>query len=347
MTTKQLILVALCVTAVSVGMAAERTLPDTTRFKPAVEPLLTTKWGQREPFKFMCPFDTWFPNRDLDGTYQPDSGHYSVGCVGTAMAQYMNFYRFPIHGVGEDSVVVKYEIPGKPGTTNVTYRVNFAEATYDWDNMLDDYEGEYTPEQGAAVAQLSYHCGVAAHSLYNYLGAGSTDAKCLWAFINHFNYNDTAHYIVRSNYDEPTWMEMIYSELSQGRPILYSAKDINIMAGIIASHNFIIDGYNEEGLVHVNWGWYGIENGYYDIALLNPREYTYDDWQAMYVGLYPNREVVAGDVTGDYRLDIADVNALINIILGNAEQTDAADVDSDGQVDIADVNALINLVLGN
>lgn len=253
----------------------DTTKPDPNRFPTSVQPLLTTAWGQREPFKFMCPFDSYVSDQSLYGTYTPESGHFSVGCGPLAMAQYMNFYKFPKHGVGEESVEVKYD------QGNVTLHVDFESATYDWDNMIDDYEGEYTEQQGKAVAQLCYHCGVAAQTTWNSLGGGTNDERILNAFIKHFNYNDTAHYIPRSRYDGPTWMEMVYSILSSGNPILYSAKDINLEAGILAGHNFIIDGYDENGLVHVNWGWYGIENGYFDIALLNVMQYTYDDWQAM------------------------------------------------------------------
>lgn len=56
--------------------------------------------------------------------------------------------------------------------------------------------------------------------------------------------------------------------------------------------------------------------------------------------------IVPGDVTGDGQVDIADVNTLINMMLGKQSETDAADITSDGRVDIADVNAVINLMLG-
>ena len=55
---------------------------------------------------------------------------------------------------------------------------------------------------------------------------------------------------------------------------------------------------------------------------------------------------VVGDVTGDGQVDIADVNAVIDMMLGKAVQTAAADVTGDGQVDIADVNAIIDMMLG-
>ena len=327
----------------------EITKPDTTRFPANVEPLLTTKWGQREPFKFMCPFNTYIEDTSLYGTYTPDMGHYVVGCVPTAMAQYMNYYKFPVHGIGQDSVEVKYTIDGSNQQVVAVYKVDFENSTYDYSKMIDNYQGEYTDEQAQAVAQLCYHCGVAAQASYTSSGAGSNDVKCLNAFINRFNYCDTAHYIVRSNYSEPQWMEMVYTMLSNRHPIFYSAKDINYEYFIVSGHNFIIDGYDQNGLVHVNWGWYGIEDGYFDIGLLNPQQYSYDDWQAMYIGLYPNENHMAGDANGDGAVDVNDVTTVINHILGKNPQPfifDNANVNSDNEVNVMDVTLIINIILG-
>ena len=263
-----------------------------------------------------------------------------MGCGPLAMAQYLYFYKFPKHGMGEDSVTVKYD------EGEVTLHVDFEQANYDWNNMIDDYQGEYTYEQGRAVAELCYHCGVASKTTWNRLGGGINDQRITEAVIQRFNYNDTAHYIPRTRYDEPTWMEMIYGMLSSGNPVLYSAKDLNLELGIIAGHNFILDGYDENGLVHVNWGWYGLENGYFDIALLNVQQYTYDDWQAMYVGLYPNRENLPGDLNLDGKVNITDAVILINLILnGNSAGIDNADVNADGQVNISDATTLISYLL--
>ncbi len=54
---------------------------------------------------------------------------------------------------------------------------------------------------------------------------------------------------------------------------------------------------------------------------------------------------VPGDVTGDGKVDVADTNALVNIIIGAGPTTEAADIDSSGTVDVADLNALINIIL--
>ena len=55
---------------------------------------------------------------------------------------------------------------------------------------------------------------------------------------------------------------------------------------------------------------------------------------------------MTGDVNGDHRVDIADVNMVINIMLGKASSNAASDVNGDSMVDIADVNMVINIMLG-
>lgn len=57
---------------------------------------------------------------------------------------------------------------------------------------------------------------------------------------------------------------------------------------------------------------------------------------------------VEGDVNNDGKVTIADVTALVNIILGHPGEgvnTDAADVNGDDKTTIADVTALVNLIL--
>ena len=96
----------------------------------------------------------------------------------------------------------------------------------------------------------------------------------------------------------------------------------------------------------MNWGWYGFENGYFDVALLAVQQYTYDDWQAMYIGLYPNRDIIPGDVTGDGKIGIDDVTELIDLLLsGHATGNDAADFNTDGRVGIDDATELIDQLL--
>ncbi len=58
----------------------------------------------------------------------------------------------------------------------------------------------------------------------------------------------------------------------------------------------------------------------------------------------PNYRFFASDINGDNKVDISDVNEVINVMLGKS--TTLADVTGDGKVDISDVNAVINVMLG-
>ena len=54
---------------------------------------------------------------------------------------------------------------------------------------------------------------------------------------------------------------------------------------------------------------------------------------------------IQGDVNADREVNIADINAVIDIILGGSNSNEAADVNSDGEVNIADINVIIDIIL--
>lgn len=313
---------------------AKITKPDPERFAPSIDSLMTTIWGQTAPYNAWCPT----ANGNVCEDYAPNVEHCLVGCVATALAQVVHYHGKPHHAEGESD----FFIGDQPRHTS------FA-GTYDWANMLDTYADDFTEAQGRAVAQLSYHCGLISQMNYGTNASGTANQAAINGLVQFFGYSDAMHTVVRSEYDEPAWMEMIYNELNNSRPILYQGVEVNFVQGIIGGHSFVIDGYDENGLVHVNWGWLGDANGYFDVAMLNPRIYELNDYQDMVVGLAPAWQSLPGDVNGDGTIDISDVNATINIMMGTAQTSDfsgAPDIDGDGEVNISDVNAVINLMLG-
>ncbi len=54
---------------------------------------------------------------------------------------------------------------------------------------------------------------------------------------------------------------------------------------------------------------------------------------------------ITGDLDTDGRVDVSDLNLLINIMLGAAPETPLADIDHSGSTDVADLNTLINIIL--
>ncbi len=316
------------------------TKPATLGFPEECEPLIKTTWGQGAPYNWMCPE----PNYAPWGGFLPEVAHCPVGCVATATAQIMNYYQWPKKGQGSHSVNPEQ----LEGTT--VYTVDFSQATYDWDNMLDTYSGEYTPEQAQAVAQLCYHVGVASNMGYMEDASATDNYYALVALQEYFGYkSEGLQNIERPQYTEEEWMNLVYTELSEGRPILYEAIGIDLDTYGVYGHSFIIDGYDSDGMVHVNWGWYGNSDNYYDIALLDPRDLHFDDYQIMAIGICPDRDVNENpyDVNCDGEVTAADVTVLYDyLIYGTDTYFSTSDVNGDGAVTAADVTAVYDILLG-
>lgn len=212
--------------------------------KATIEPLILTKWDQAEPYNYQC----YVTN---DRGYK---SRYVTGCVATAMAQVINYHKWP---TGEVAAIGSYSI--YTGTVS-----ELPAATMDWDNMLDVYNyGEYNDEQAAAVAQLMRYCGQSVYMTYA-PGASSARSEIIpEALINTFGYSKNTRLVYRNNYTIDSWDNLLYTELAASRPILYSG------ASTDTGHEFVVDGY-EDGYYHVNWGWSGKYDGYFLISLLNP-----------------------------------------------------------------------------
>lgn len=321
------------------GATFTTTLPDPAKYPAKVDALITSQWGQDAPYSYWCP--TGYG--EICDDYTPDVVHCCVGCVATALAQIVRYYRFPAHAAGTADFMIGDKV------TSPSF-----DAAFDWDNMLDTYpEGQYTETQGRAVALLSYVCGLISGMTYATNESGSSNHSGLEGAKNYFGYSNDAEIVVRSDYSEPDWMDMVYNELSHQRPLYYQGVYVNFIpsTGLVAAgHSFIIDGYNEQGMVHVNWGWYGNYDCYFDIALLDVRGFQFNSYQDMVINFVPDssQTELTGDVNNDGSVNIEDVTSLINYLLsGDSSQIQIinADIDGDGDITISDVTALIGILL--
>lgn len=231
---------------VSGGLAEARQWRAERAGTAAVAPLLGgIKWNQRAPYNNMCPL--------YDGTNRS-----VTGCVATAMAQVMMYYQYP----KELKATIKDYI-------TQTYGIQIPEissgATYDWDNMLPDYsKSDYSSAQADAVAKLMYHCGAAVEMNYGpSSGANVTPA----ILATYFGYDaDLMQDLTRTCFTLQQWMTLIDNELKAKRPILYSGKSSD------GGHEFVCDGSDGKGLYHINWGWGGYQDGYFDLTILQPQK---------------------------------------------------------------------------
>lgn len=229
---------------VSGGLAEARQWRAERAGSAAVAPLLDgIKWDQREPYNNMCPL--------YEGTNRS-----VTGCVATAMAQVMMYYQYP----KELKTTIK-------AYNTQTYGIQIPEissgATYDWDNMLPDYsKSDYNSAQADAVAKLMYHCGAAVKMDYGPLSGANVTPAIL---ATYFGYDaDLMQDLTRTVFTLQQWMTLIDNELKAKRPILYSGQASD------GGHEFVCDGSDGKGLYHINWGWGGYQDGYFDLTILQP-----------------------------------------------------------------------------
>ena len=306
--------------------------PNTDKYLPEVRPLLSTEWGQEEPFNNECPLL-------LDGEQYPR--HCVVGCVATATAQILNYHQYPQTGHGTTTLQVPY---GDPTGTN--YFFDFSTCNFDWSHMRNTYtRGNYTEQEAQAVAHLSHAMGMMAVMQYgiDFSGAISDDAA---DGLNNFFGIETAQLVSRQDlmgfgdlYSEEDWCDMVFNELSNVGPLYYAAADADGQGG----HAFVLDGYNADGLVHVNWGWHGRFDGYYDISLLNPRIYTFSKQQEMILGIAPpaKAQVITHNITIDEPGTLAQDIELANQAMGGTVVVSGIKVS--GSLNAADLQTLANL----
>ncbi len=215
-----------------------------TRANAAIAPMIKTKWNQSAPYNELCPTDPSTNKRCV------------TGCVATAMAQVMAYWKYPAVGKG----TVNYRPRGF--STNLT--MDFTQTRFDWANMLDEYSaGKYNATQANAVATLMKACGYSSKMNYSSSASGATSYNMGNALINNFNYNRNISYEQRNYYSTSEWNRMVYDELAAGRPVLYGGQSEG------GGHQFVCDGYND-GFYHINWGWGGMSDGYFKLESLNP-----------------------------------------------------------------------------
>ena len=196
--------------------------------KRKVEPLLTCKWSQYDPFNKYTPLS--------------NGQHTPTGCVATATAQVMFYNKWPknrpqdyIASTGDDAK---------------------KSATYWWDEMKNTTNEMRTEQSRQAVGVLMYDIGKAVHMRYYIKGSDSNLQRACNALRDKFDY--TVRYLDKNFLPANEFLNEVMQEISDGYPVL-------VVGG---PHAFVYDGYDEQGLIHTNWGWGGENDGYFDINIV-------------------------------------------------------------------------------
>ena len=196
--------------------------------KRKVEPLLTCKWSQYDPFNKYTPLS--------------NGQHTPTGCVATATAQVMFYNKWPKNRPTEYIA-----------STGDEARKS---STYWWEDMKNTTNEMGTEQSRQAVGVLMYDIGKAVHMRYYIKGSDSNLQRACNALRDKFDY--TVRYLDKNFLPANDFLNEVMQEISDGYPVL-------VVGG---PHAFVYDGYDEQGLIHTNWGWGGENDGYFDINIV-------------------------------------------------------------------------------
>lgn len=242
-----------------------------THSRTEILPLLgKTEWFQDLPYSAHILNNVELAEADADE-------YFPTGCVATALAQIMRYWRYPQHGMASHGYRYRGNI----------FEADFSKADYKWDLMEDSYPFAYMglPAEDA-VAELMYHLGIGLKMIYDpYIGIAQPEMVA-YTLRTFFGYSSDAHKLSRDNgYADSQWEQIVYEELAQGRPIVYGG----------GNHCFVCDGY-KDGFYHINWGWNGRYNDYFlltstsDTPALTPNDQSFERRQEMIIGIKPDPE---------------------------------------------------------
>ena len=224
--------------AINTNNAVETEAKKGAFFAKTVAPLLKTTWSQDAPYNALL-------------------GYNYTGCVATTISQVLKYHEWPVQGMGNVSYVNTSD--------NRTLSGNLNLSQYDWANMLPNYDApvQATQAQRNAVAKLMKDVGLASGMQYHPGFAVATNQGAFDAFVKHFDYQATCVY--QSTEGPSVFADLLRQELVDGFPFYFygATKDYK------GAHAWVVDGFDDKGFFHMNFGWNGQSNGYYSLSALN------------------------------------------------------------------------------
>lgn len=259
-----------------------------------VLPLMSTQWGQEEFYNDSMPADPAGPG-----------GNVMVGCVSTALGQYMKYIAdtegsFPGFGWAEWT----WDNWGSPPPDYPTQYADFENANYNYTLMPDQLTSSTSANQKAEVARFLADLGVAVKMQYSPTSSATSEFEAWYAMLNYFSFNAGVRVMGQKDanleyFPIEVWTEMLTDELDASRVFMYGGHATNNSW----AHWFVIDGYNVDAgtgdvFFHCNWGWDGIWDGYFPLDNLAPGGFVaLDERQTAIFGMHPDTINVTSDMT--------------------------------------------------
>ena len=209
-----------------------------------IAPLMRAQWSQNSPYNILFPTLS-------------DGSKAVVGCVATAMAQVMYYWKWPVRP--------SMDLPAYVTETSSLSMPSLPVVDFNWSAMCDTYLTDDVSSVAArAASQLSLYCAQSVEMDFDKNSSSASTFDVPMAMKRFFDYSPKVKSLQRRFYTSEQWENVILEELTARRPVIYRGRKAS------GGHAFVCDGFDGNGRFHINWGWNGRGNGYFLLSVLNP-----------------------------------------------------------------------------
>ncbi|MBN2589171.1 MAG: C10 family peptidase [Sedimentisphaerales bacterium] len=261
-----------------------------------VDPMIKSKWSQIN--------SCWSNPVPCYNYFSPKQ--YPSGCVATAMAQLMRYHKYPIESI--DNNTYRIIVDGHLWPVNPV-RGSLIDYAYDWDIMPLDPNCTTTQAQRREIGALCYDAGISIGTNY-YSEISVADVYNVKdALKNVFKYGQAISGYNDSKNIGHGLINMINPNLDAGDPVILTIHREN------GGHAVLCDGYgyySDTMYHHLNMGWAGISDAWYNLPDVNAIDCTYTSIMMCIYNIHitdeGDGEVISGRVLDHNGKPIADAN---------------------------------------
>ena len=256
-------------------------------------PATIVKWldgwnGDDAPIRYWTqdsPFNNYTPMADtLDLMGKPTKAHAVVGCVATAGASVLHYFRVP---QGESNVVDYCYVDG------VWTNCYTKGGAYDW-SLFDDPSADQEAWNDL-VARVSYDVGLLTHMRYTCEESGANGFNLMKTLRDHFGLT-AARYVSDTAIDSAYYPKLVYNQIRAGSPVIFGI-DCSTSSDPVG-HEVVACGYGIDAdnadYTYIFCGWAGLGDAWYSLPHIDTKATVggpmaaYDTIDGMIVGLSTN-----------------------------------------------------------
>ena len=266
-----------------------------------VAPILTTQWSQTNAGSQPC-YNYYTPN------------HYPCGCVATAAGQILNRWKYP---TGE---LEQFSNTCTVNGGSVTLTSTGSPRVYNWEAMVDKPSGATGEESRKAIGALLSDLGISFGAGYASDGTSAYEFDVPGPLHRNFNYASAYTYTVNGTGSKASALHKaevrqraILANLDAKQPV-----ELYILSNAVGGHAVVADGYGfvtiggeEVEFTHINMGWAGADDMWYNLPVINTSEtgstagqtggYAFDYLMGATFNIHPTEtgDILSGRVTDD------------------------------------------------